>query len=192
MNTDPLSWWRAEIGEIAPVGHALRQRFKDNWARFHSLPESKRYAEDASEYAELLHRHEIIGQEIFSAGETIYIYRSYAYEKRLRGKQKHQLVGRLLRESFARLPVNPGVVEESEDDHYYVRALVSKWKPDFFSSLICQVADLKEFGITIVSPATRAIFCPYDGGMDTFTFSINHTDLEAKFSSWQSIRLDKL
>ena len=192
MHIDPLSWWQSEIGGIAPVGHALRPKFKDNWARFHSLPESKRYAEDESEYVELLQRHQAVGDEIFSAGETIYIFRSHAYEKKLRGKQKHQIVGRLLRESVTRLPVNPGLIEENDDDHYCVRALVTKWKPDFFSSLIYQIADFKESGVTIVSPATKAIFCPYDGGMDIFTYSQKHTALEAKFSTWLSSRSDKL
>lgn len=192
MHIDPISWWQSEIGRIAPVGHALRQQFNEHWARFHSLPESKRYAEGESEYVELLRRHRAVGDEIFSTGETIYIYRSYAYEKKLRGKKKHQLVGRLLRESVARLPVNPGVIEEIDDDHYYVRALATKWRPDFFSSLIHQLADFKEFGVTIVSPSTKAIFCPYDGGMDIFTFSQKHTALEAKFSTWLSSRSDKL
>jgi hypothetical protein len=189
---DPLYWWQSEIGGIAPVGHALRQQFKDNWARFHSLPESKRYAEDESEYVEILRRHQAVGDAIFSAGETIYIYRSYAYEKKLHGKKKHQLVGRLFRESMVRLSINPGLIEENDDDHYYVRALVTKWTPDFFSPLIRQIADFKEFGVTIASPATRAIFCPYDGGIDLFTFSQKHTDFEAKFSTWLSIRSDKL
>jgi hypothetical protein len=72
----------------------------------------------------------------------------------------------------------------------YVRALVSKWKPNFFEPLIRLLADWQEVGISFVSPATRNMLCPYDGGMDVFTFSIAPGDLRARFVSWRSAHPD--
>ncbi len=57
MRVDPLSWWKKEFGNVAPVGFVLRQHLQAHWVRFHSLPESKRYPESVSEYAELILRH---------------------------------------------------------------------------------------------------------------------------------------
>lgn len=57
IQIEPLSWWVSEFKEIVPVGHVLHPCLFDNWTRFHSLPESKRYAEDEVEYAEILRRH---------------------------------------------------------------------------------------------------------------------------------------
>lgn len=74
----------------------------------------------------------------------------------------------------------------------HVRALVTKWKPDFFEAAIRLLADWKEVGISFVSPATRNIFCPYDGGMDVFTFSIVPEELRTRFTSWRSARPDGL
>lgn len=180
------------MGEVAPVGHALRSFFCDNWSRFHSLPEAKRYAESEVEYQEVLARHSKVTDALFQVDEPIYVYRSRLQEQPQRGRLKHQLAKRQLRESVINLPANPGSVAPDDDDHYYVRALVSRWRPDFFGVLVRQIADDKEFGVTFVSPATRNIYCPYDGGMDIFSFATPGPDLETTFSSWRSHRADKL
>jgi hypothetical protein len=192
MKLDPLSWWQSKISEIAPAGHVLRRFLADNWVRFHSLPESKRYPETESEYLELLRRHSEVANELFSPNEPIFIFRSYLKEQKLRGKQKHQLAGRQLLESMIKLPANLGVLIESDDDLYCVRAMITVWKPEFFDVLIRQVSNEEQTGVTFVSPATKNIYCPYDGGMDIFSFSVNRAVLEAKFLDWQSTRSDKL
>lgn len=74
----------------------------------------------------------------------------------------------------------------------YVRAFVSKWKPDFFEAAIRLLADWKEVGVSFVSPSTKNILCPYDGGMDVFTYSIAPEELRALFADWRSPRPDGL
>jgi len=192
MRADPLAWWKTKMGEIAPVGHALRSFYCDNWSRFHSLPEAKRYAESEAEYQEVLARHSTVTDAIFQAGEPIYVYRSRLQEQPLRGRLKHQLAKRQLRESVTKLPANLSSAAPDDDDHYYVRALVSRWRPDFFGVLVRQIADEEEYGVTFVSPATRNTYCPYDGGMDIFSFATPSLGLEATFSGWRSHRADKL
>jgi hypothetical protein len=190
MSIDPIAWWTSTFGEIPPRGHLLRGVLSDNWTRFHSLPESKRYAENAVEYSELSYRHLTVTGELFEKGQPIYVFRSLSYEKKLKGKTRHQLCGRQFREEMVALPVEQNALDEGE--RYFVRALVSSWVPDFFSELTLQVADEKVAGITIVSPTTRNIYCPYDGGMDIFAFSKSPSYLEKKFSTWMSLRSDKM
>jgi len=191
MRADPLSWWISEFTSVAPVGHVLRAHLHERWTRFHSLPESKRYAENQSEYVELLNRHLSVASELFHLGETIYVYRSHLGEKKLKGRHKHQIAGRLLRETLLKLCAGAHT-SEAEDDHYFVRALTTTWIPDFFEVLTRQVADWKESGITFVAPSTRNIYSPYDGGMDVFAFSVSPSVLEGKFRSWMSEREDRL
>lgn len=74
----------------------------------------------------------------------------------------------------------------------YVRTLVSKWKPDFFEAAIRVLADGEEVGVSFVSPSTKNIFCPYDGGMDVFAFSISPEELRSRFAGWLSNRPDGL
>ncbi|CAM3534312.1 hypothetical protein [Polaromonas hydrogenivorans] len=189
----PLTWWCTEFGKTAPVGHALRQFLPLNWTRFHSLPESKRYPESEDEYLEIIRRNAMVASELFQIDEPIYVYKSYyRYEKKLRGKSRHQVAGRQLREDVSQLFINVGRSHQDEDNQCSVRALVTKWKPDFFERLIRQVAVFDEAGVSLVSPATKNIFCPYDGGMDIFTFSLNPAELENKFHSWLSVNSNKM
>jgi len=74
----------------------------------------------------------------------------------------------------------------------YVRALASKWKPDFFEAAIRLLADWQEVGVSFVSPSTKNIFCPYDGGMDVFTFSVAPEELRARFADWRSVHSNGL
>jgi len=191
VRAKPLDWWTAEFAEIAPIGHALRVRLHEKWVRFHSLPESKRYAEDVAEHVELLKRHLAVANELFEMGERVYLFRSRFEERKLKGRRRHQVAGRQLREEMVRLPT--GLAEDGDDaEHYCVRALVTAWIPDFFNILTRQVADWEESGIALVSPSSKNIYCPYDGGMDVFVYSQSPSSLESKFRSWMSNRVDGL
>lgn len=191
MHIDPLSWWTAEVSEFAPIGHVLRRHLHDRWTRFHSLPDSKRYTENDTEFEEVLRRHLAVASELFEACEPIYIYRCRVGEHRLKGKRKHLLAGHQLREKMVRLPSGLSVHDE-DDGHYCVRALATSWAPGFFSILARQVAGWEESGVTFVSPTTKNIYCPYDGGMDVFPYAESPSTLEAKFPSWMSSRADKM
>lgn len=191
MHMDPLSWWTSQVCEFAPIGHVLRHHLCESWTRFHSLPESKRYAQTESEHEEILRRHLAVTSELFVPGELIYMYRSRAWEQRLRGKSKHMLAGNQLREKMVRLPTGLSV-RHGDDDCYCVRALATSWVPACFGTLTRQVADWDEAGVTLVSPASKNIYCPYDGGMDLFTYTESPGTLEAKFLPWMSSREDKM
>ncbi|MFZ3566783.1 hypothetical protein ACNYS0_07350 [Streptomyces sp. BH034] len=52
--------WQQHWPNCPPVGYKLRDPYRDLWVRFHSLPESKRYAEDESEYAVVLERYNTV------------------------------------------------------------------------------------------------------------------------------------
>jgi len=89
-------------------------------------------------------------------------------------------------------PVNPETVAREDDDVLVTRALVTTWKPDFYDRLVQEIAHDLEYMVTLVSPASKNVYCPYDGGMDIFVFSRGVPELEAKFSAWLSGRPDRL
>jgi len=47
-------WWRDRIGDVLPLGHILREYLHDRWFRIHSLPESKRWPTQETEYDALI------------------------------------------------------------------------------------------------------------------------------------------
>jgi len=183
MHTDPLSWWPARFSETAPVGHHLRAKLRAQWVRFHSLPESKRYAESPAEHAELQARHLAVASTLFSTDEPLYVYRAHLVEERLRGRKKHHIAGRQFKEQAALLPTCD---EPIDGERWHVRALVTRWRPDFFEASVRLMADWQAGGVSFVSPATSNIFYPYDGGMDVFAFSIHPDELRARFPGWLS------
>jgi len=187
MSPDPLAWWQSQFSGIAPRGHILRNALSERWVRFHSLPDSKRYAESEDEYLEIQSRHFAVASALFSADEPLYVFRAHAAENRLRGKARHQLAGRQFREAVA---VLPAASQTEDEDRMYVRALVSRWKPDFFEAAIRLLANWQEVGISFASPSTKNIFCPYDGGMDVFAFSVAPEELRVRFAGWRSARPD--
>jgi hypothetical protein len=64
--------WHQRRPNCPPVGYKLRDAYRDVWGRFHSLPESKRYAEDESEYTVVLERYNTVLAELF-AGTNVYV-----------------------------------------------------------------------------------------------------------------------
>lgn len=60
--TDDL--WERRWPRPAPLSYVLRAEYADQWVRFHSLPESKRYAENETEYDEILLRHRAVLREL--------------------------------------------------------------------------------------------------------------------------------
>ena len=180
---DPLAWWQAAFGDVPPRGHLLRPALADRWVRFHSLPQPPRHADSEAEHAEIQARHLAVAASLFDAREPLYVYRSHTLERRLRGKARHRVAGRQLRDAVVRLPAVPSQ-DLDEDDQMNVRALVTTWKPDFFEASVRLLADWEEVGVAFVSPATRNIFCPYDGGMDVFVHSTTPAALRTRFAAW--------
>lgn len=90
------------------------------------------------------------------------------------------------------LQVNAGVLAKEDDDTLITRALETTWKPDFYDRLVREVASEQECLIALAAPDSKNIYCPYDGGMDVFSFSVTPAELEKKFPTWLSERPDKL
>lgn len=81
--TDLTELWQQRWPSCPPVGYKLRDPYQDVWVRFHSLPESKRYAEDESEYTVVLERYNTVLDELF-AGADVYVI-TPALDDRSRG-----------------------------------------------------------------------------------------------------------
>lgn len=189
---DAVRWWQESVGPAAPVGHVLRRFLADRWVRFHSLPESKRYPDTAVEYAEVVRRHLIVANDLFAAGEEIFIFCSDCLDPELGTVQLQTVPEAVLSNVLAEMPANPGVVSPEDDDFYCVRALVTSWPPAFFEDIVRGVADEKVWGLCFVSSASANVYCPYGGGMDVFAWPNERARIATKFSQWTPSRQDGL
>ncbi len=185
-------WWQENVGQIAPVGHCLRRFLADRWTRFHSLPGAKRYAETPAESAEVVRRHIAVADQLFAAGDEIFIFCSQLLQSETHAKAVQHLPGALLSGALVSLPAIPASVSAQDDDLYSVQATVCSWRPQSFDELVRAVADETLWGICLVSTASGNVYCPYDGGMDVFPALSQQHELQTKFADWRSPRDDGL
>ena len=64
------NFWESNYGNTPPLGHILREVFGDKWFRIHSLPNSKRYADNADEMQIILNRQNTIINDLIGKGQA--------------------------------------------------------------------------------------------------------------------------
>ncbi|HZM66586.1 MAG TPA: hypothetical protein VFC16_09840 [Nakamurella sp.] len=62
--------WDLRWGDSQPIGYRFRIDHPERWVRFHSLPDSKRFADNDEDYREILHRHRTVLEELLG-GEPV-------------------------------------------------------------------------------------------------------------------------
>ncbi len=84
------AWWAERFGEVLPLGYKLRSAFPDRWFRIHSLPESKRYANDDREYDILIERQRVLADEVLGPRAPCLLVTPHYHELGL--GTKHELL----------------------------------------------------------------------------------------------------
>lgn len=166
-----LSLWRSFYGEHAPIAYLLRENNTDFWLRFHSLPESKRYAQNEAETRGILRRYHLLASEVLADDACVLFFPSYA------SKKFPALFRGFNCEIFASY-IEPKIT---------LCAALTQWKTESFDEILRCVAN-DEFRYTsFLNTQSGEIFAPYDGGADLFLMSLTRRDaLRARFHNWLS------
>jgi hypothetical protein len=166
-------WFREHFGATAPVGYCLRADHGDRWLRLHSLPGSKRYAEDDGERAEVRRRAWAAAAALFPAGSAVWlvvpsfdgapsILDGLPRKVVAGGPFEHPLFCEPLRVDVAQItwPHGPGLFE----------ALIDEIAIDAFAENSAPSPASRTDASRAVwfSVATGEAFAPYDGGIDLF------------------------
>lgn len=189
-----LSDWQQQFPECEPVAHWLRTALPDRWVRFHSLPGSKRYPEDESEYATVLDRHNhILGELIGSEQKVVLLTTEYS-----ESPQPAQLQSELRTLILDARPWRTVAMHMMDRDfdapnYWHVFASVWEWQAGLFDPIIRLVADEVASNVMLVSPDCRWLVHPYDGGMDVIAeSSVARHRLKLAHSDWLSQKQDGL
>ena len=149
--------------------------------RFHSLPNSKRYAETETEYKTVLHRYNTVLTELFADQEVYVTTVTYVMDEGFTDPAA----------AFDAHALNPGSrpwTRVREDDpgctmHVHVGQL--PWKPSILDPLLRAVADHNCNGVIIMDTDLRRLYAPYDGGADVNLTDKEERDrLKAKHANW--------
>ncbi len=158
--TDLTELWQQHWPDCPPVGYKLRNPYQDLWVRFHSLPESKRYAEDESEYAVVLERYNILLDELFAGGGVYVVTPMWTTEAEVPRFQPNDGYWQTL------------LVEDDPDPEFrtYCHLVAARrpWRYGCLDELLRDIADDKVAGVLIADTQMRRVCHPYDGGADVF------------------------
>ena len=188
--------WTLNYPDTVAISHLFKLNYSDRWFRIHSLPESKRYAEDDDEWKTLLTRQNEIITDLFGldtplllvAGEynwgdqrTIHttdeeeVFRTYSF---------------ILLDNIDLFKLNSE--EYDEIDIYRPAFAETVWLPNKHDNLLSEIAkdSIRAF---FVSFDKKVIIAPYDGGIDFILKDTETRDkYKTKYSDWLSDREDGL
>jgi hypothetical protein len=188
-----LGNWHFQFPNCEPISHRMRTAFHTRCVRFHSLPCSKRYAEDEAEYRILLNRHNQILGELIDREQRVVLLTTGHSETSDVVFPEPEL--RML-DPNAKLWRSVWMGDQvgfAEQTYWHVFASERQWRPGLLDSIIRLVADWAVVNIMVVDPECSWLFCPYDGGMDVILESAAARDwLRSSHSDWLSPRADGL
>ena len=152
--------WQARFGDQQPRGYFLRDSERERWVRFHSLPESKRYAESASEHAQVFERHRVVLEQLSDGGPLVVIAADWDWRDMAAGWTRA-----LLPKAW------PWRASRDEPDEPMTYFWVAEFATiDDLRPLLRAVAD--DVGNALITAETLDwAYCPYDGGADVIAAS---------------------
>lgn len=183
-----IDYWNKEYPESFPINHELKLAYPLRWFRIHSLPESKRYAENEEEYKIILDRQNQLINEII--GEESEIAISFGlYTNDITNDNYKELTdfGEFLK--VLTIDLHKERPEEYEDELYFdIYVKIENWKNGNRDEILKAIAD-DEIRAMFVSPSKKCVIAPYNGGVDVIANSTENRDvLKAKYKDWLSDR----
>jgi hypothetical protein len=188
---DLTARWAEAWGDCRPVSYELRGCLHDRWVRFHSLPGSKRYADNDDEYAELMHRYLAVLAELLShdnadeAGELVVVTASWSDGPRPAPREE-ELAGALPAAAYWTSVLTDNSEPGAESwTHLWVSA--ARLHSEELSRLLRLVADYRTGGVIITTAEMDWLYAPYDGGADVIATTAGHRDqLRRVHKGWLS------
>ncbi|MGW0632604.1 DUF3885 domain-containing protein [Streptomyces sp. NPDC002758] len=171
--------WRQRWPDCPPVGYKLRDPYRDVWVRFHSLPESKRYAVDESEHAVVLERYNTVLDELFAGTEVYVITPLWATDPEVPLLEPDAGYWQSL------------LVEDDPEPEFrtYCHLFAARlpWQRGCIDRLLRDTADDKVAGVLVTDSLMQRIYHPYDGGADVFLTTPEERDrMRDRHTDWLS------
>lgn len=190
------SFWSSTYPDTVLIQHHFRHDYPDRWFRIHSLPESKRYAENESEWSILLDRqNKIISDLLTDNSKFILVTGGHTSEgyTELHPVDELTSIGKISFVSLNPINLNKLSPEEYDPGQLYTPMFSEQnWEPRKFDNVLKDIAEdnLRAF---LVSVGQKLIIAPYDGGVDFILKDTETRDFyKQKYSDWLSAREDGL
>ncbi len=182
-----MAAWRRFHPDRIPLNHTLKTR-SDLWLRFHSLPESKRYAATEGEMSIILDRQNALARDALGEATPCWmISHLYVWDGVENGDEAWRDAHF---DAFRQWGSMPKVLQAPDPDEselaYDIHATEVVWSAGGFNSLLRDIAS-DALRMMWMSKRTGAIFAPYDGGVDLVLPTLEEVRaLAAAHSDWLS------
>ena len=188
--------WTLNYPDTVPISYLFKHDYSNRWFRIHSLPESKRYAENENEWEILLSRQNEIITDLFGLETPIIIVTgeyNWGDNRQIHVTDEEEIFKSF---SFVRLDnieMNKIDPEQYDEPDIYRPAFAETvWKQKYHDKLLREIANDNTRAF-FVSFDKNIIVAPYDGGVD-FILKDNQTrdNYKEKYKQWLSEREDGL
>lgn len=191
-----IEFWKTTYSKPAFMSQKFTKEFSHRWFRIHSLPKSKRYPNNASEWKLILNRQNKIITDLLNNHTKFLLvtgeYSSEQYEE-LYKIDDVASVNQLSFITLEHINLYENNPEDYDEGQFYTPMFCTlEWAPNKFDDLLKDIGEdnLRAF---FVSPDNELIIAPYDGGMDFILKDTETRDFyKQKYSSWLSARGDGL
>lgn len=188
--------WTLNYPEIVPIAHLFRQVYSDRWFRIHSLPQSKRYADNEYEWEILIARQNEIITDLFGLDTPILIVTGeYNWGD---SSSIHPMEEQEIFKPFSLIRLDSiewdKIDNEQYDESYiYTPAFTQTiWKLNYHNKLLREIAN-GNTGAFFVSFDKNVIVAPYDGGIDfVLKDSGTRDNYKNRYRQWLPEREDGL
>ena len=188
--------WTLNFSDTVPISYLFRYDYSERWFRIHSLPESKRYADNENEWEILLSRQNEIITDFFGLETPILIVTgeyNWSDNRQIHITDEEEVLKLF---SFVRLDnielSKIDAEQYDEQDTYRPAFAQTIWKPKYHDKLLREIAkdNTRAF---FISFEKNVIIAPYDGGVDFVLKDISTKEnYKNKYRQWLSEREDGL
>lgn len=188
--------WNLNYPDTIPISDLFKHDYSDRWFRIHSLPESKRYADNGAEWKTLISRQNEIITDLFGLDTPILIVTgeyNWGDNRPIHITEEEEIFKPF---SFIRLDnieLNKIDPEQYDEPDIYRPAFAETiWKLKYHDKLLREIANDNTRAF-FVSFDKNVIVAPYDGGVD-FVLKDCSTkeEYKNKYRHWLSEREDGL
>lgn len=188
--------WTLNYPETVPISHLFKNDYSERWFRIHSLPESKRYAENEEDWEMLISRQNEITTDFFGLDTPILIVTgeyNWGDNRQIHVTDEEEIFKPF---SFVRLDniqLNKIEAEQYDEPDIYRPAFAQTiWKTNYHDKLLREIANDNSRAF-FISFDKNLIVAPYDGGVDfVLKDSSTKEHYKNKYRHWLSEREDGL
>ena len=188
IDTSMLSMmWQRQWPNCSKLPYELRG-IRDQWVRFHTLPDSKRYPATDAEYQTIMARHNTVLTELVTGTTVLVVTVGYSDDAEPERPCRSP-------ETVAAHPGAAYWTSACTDEESWIHLYVSEipWTAGSLDTLLRHVADDVIANVLVADPDLRWLYHPYDGGMDVLLSSTTERDaLRDRHLAWLSARPDGL